>query len=260
MLFAADHGCSSNGSLVVQSAAEQVEQQGALHVQAILGFVDHRAVRTVEHRAVDFHVATHRQAVHRDAASSAVSRIRSTVRRQSRRPSRRARSSSGRPNASAIPTTWHRRRGRREGAIEVVGHFQRTAAMGRGKRRRWRDSRRDRGRSPAAGQPSPAMPRCAAAMAALAGTAVGSALGCHAHISTKRLPRGLAEVLPQRQRVGQSLARVATRDSRLITGLSQYRRSCGWCGPRAPRSSRSPAGRSAPPAHRRTGPAPAPSR
>ena len=54
-------------------------------------------------------------------------------------------------------------------------------------------------------------PARAAASAALAGTAVGSALGCQAQVQHEALARGLAQLLPQRHRVGQRLAGVAAR-------------------------------------------------
>ena len=66
------------------------------------------------------------------------------------------------------------------------------------------------------------MPSAAAASAALAGTAVGSAFGCQAQVSTKRLP----SVSPSFSRsvIASASAWQGCRRalSRLMTGFSQY--------------------------------------
>ena len=66
------------------------------------------------------------------------------------------------------------------------------------------------------------IPRCAAASAALTGTAVGSGLGCQAHCSTNFLPRGSPSFSLSVSMSASPWQGCRRTDSRLITGLSQY--------------------------------------
>ena len=69
------------------------------------------------------------------------------------------------------------------------------------------------------------MPRCAAASAALAGTAVGSGLGCQAQVQHEFLAPGVAQLLLERQRVGKPLAGMAAHrfqvDDRLLAVVAR---------------------------------------
>src|SRR5690606_40219269 len=65
------HSVISFGSMITSiqwcsARTDQLQQQCALHMQTILGLINHSAPRTVEHISVDLHVAAHRQTVHRN--------------------------------------------------------------------------------------------------------------------------------------------------------------------------------------------------
>ena len=67
------------------------------------------------------------------------------------------------------------------------------------------------------------MPTRAAAKAALTGTAVGSAFGCHAQVSTYFLPRVSPSFSRSVKASASSWQGCRRDDSRLMTGFSQWR-------------------------------------
>ena len=210
--------------LIARRSPDQLQQQRPLRMQPVLRLVHHRGGRSVEHGVVDLDVAAHRQAVHDDPLAAARGAEPRPVSRQSRSPARSAASSSGvaevlhrapRLHVDRVGADERRRPGRSlmwTDAAPLPRRAGGSAPCPRGRAR----SRRGRAMTIS-------MPRCAAAMAALAGTAVGSALGCQAHISTKRLPRGSPELLRAASCASASPWQGWRRaDSRLITGFSQY--------------------------------------
>ena len=194
---------------------DQLQQQRPLRVQPVLRLVHHHRVRPVEHRVVDLDVAPHRQAVHHDALAAAGGP--EPARREppvaQPRAQRRLLLAACR-TASPSPTTSRTPRRRRPCASSGSSMMWTNSPPRCCASRRMSAVSSGSSSYPGGRAMTISMPSGAAASAALAGTAVGSALGCQAQVSTNRLPRGLAQLLPQRHRVGQRLAGVPPRATR----------------------------------------------
>ena len=187
-------------------------------------------------------------------------RIRAAVRRQSRLPSRTARSAPGLPNCSSDPQTLgYTACAPSSRAVEVIGDPSDPPRCTRGSR--WRDSRRGRDHIPPGARPSLPYPDGPPQSRHSPGRRSAEPSDAMPTSARSAFPR----VSPRCSRIVSASASPwhgwRRDDSRLITGLSQYVRKVSdrGCLPARP-TSQCPWETLAPRAHRHSGRGPVPPR